>query len=409
MSTPAADAQPNPSSDPPPSDAGAPPADLTPEQRAVNEVSNQLTAGVMNAGGGKKRKHDTNDDEDADVMASYKEYGRAYLRLGDPFTPIDDIVQHGIFIETTEEIDYLKMTLKERQVFDHKTASWEVLWRLIGPSFRNHMILLKKHKKLRHRVCAQIALGVSGSRGEDANTLKKCVLEYLNADTAVAVDPPISKTSKAERGYNHSVTAKLLCPAKKPPTDATYEAIANGTIKVTGRSFFRFYYPDNWVYDGKNLMDNLFEGHLMIRTAKCLLQGPSQALKPPGAHRGNRGNAAKIGARTVTPRLMAYIGVQTFFSISSLEGWQQTDGNFDYEQFYWTIVSLLEDEDNAHILQKFNHHVFGDASGRPAAPAPTAQDADDDDDDDLEAYRAAKKVRLAQPPSQSEPPSGVAA
>jgi hypothetical protein len=46
--------------------------------------------------------------------------------------------------------------------------------------------------------------------------------------------------------------------------------------------------------------------------------------------------------------------VQAVFSISSLETWQQVDGNFDYEQFYWMIVSLFDDGDNADILEKFN-------------------------------------------------------
>ncbi|KAK7064900.1 hypothetical protein R3P38DRAFT_3302317 [Favolaschia claudopus] len=376
------------------------PADnsLTPEQEAAAAISAELAAETA-AVASKKRKNSDGDgdDDDPDVLASYKDYGRAYLRLGDPFTPIDEIVQHGIFVETTEEIDYPKMDTKQRKIFDRNTASWEILWRLIGPVFRDRMILLKKNRKLRRRVCSQIGAGLSGSRGEDANTLKKFVIDYLQANTEDPVDPPLPKTTKIERGYNHKLTASLLCPAKKQANDATYEGIANGTIKVTGRMFPRFFYPHDWVYDGENLMDKLFEGHLMIRTGKCILQGPSQALKPPGAHRGNRGNAAKIGARAMTPRLLAYIGIQTLFSISSLDTWQQTDGGFDYEQFYWTIVGLFEDDENGGILENFNHHVFGDVSGRPIAPATADTSNDDDDEDDLETYRAmrAKKARLA--------------
>jgi hypothetical protein len=188
---------------------------------------------------------------------------------------------------------------------------------------------------------------MSGSRGEDANTLKKFVPDFINADPGVALDPPISKSSKVSHGYHHPVTARLLCPAKKSPTDEyasqhsayqwlnfyrTYEAILNGIIKVTGRMFLRFFYPDDWVYEEGGLMERLFEGHFMVRVrasrcsafytdkhqiAKCIMQGPSQALKAPGAHRGNRGNAAKIGARHITPRLMGYFGFQVCVSISS--------------------------------------------------------------------------------------------
>ncbi|KAJ7362454.1 hypothetical protein DFH08DRAFT_1073607 [Mycena albidolilacea] len=379
MSTPSSD--PLPSSNPPPENA------LSPEQLAAESL----------AAGGKKRKNNDDEDEDPDVSGSLKDYGRAFLRLGDPFTPLGDIVQHGIFIETTEEIDYPKMSKKERKIFDYKTMSWEILWRMIGQSFREQMITLKKNRKLRRRLCAAIGSGMSGSRGEDANTLKKFVPDFINADPGVALDPPISKSSKVSRGYHHPVTARLLCPAKKSPTNETCEAILNGIIKVTGRMFLRFFYPDDWVYEEGGLMERLFEGHFMVRIAKCIMQGPSQALKAPGAHRGNRGNAAKIGARHITPRLMGYFGFQAVFSISSLETWQQVDGNFDYEQFYWMIVSLFDDGDNADILEKFNHHVFGDVSGHLTTNVPAAGEETSEGEDELEAYetlRAAKKARM---------------
>ncbi|KAJ7876937.1 hypothetical protein B0H14DRAFT_3859100 [Mycena olivaceomarginata] len=244
MSTPSSD--PLPSSNPPPENA------LSPEQLAAQAVKAQLAAESL-AAGGKKRKNNDDEDEDPDVSGSLKDYGRAFLRLGDPFTPLDDIVQHGIFIETTEEIDYPKMSKKERKIFDYKTTSWEILWRMIGQSFREQMITLKKNRKLRRRLCAA-----------------KFVPDFINADPGVALDPPISKSSKVSRGYHHPVTARLLCPAKKSPTDETYEAILNGIIKVTGRMFLRFFYPDDWVYEEGGLMERLFEGHFMVRIAKWI-------------------------------------------------------------------------------------------------------------------------------------------
>ncbi|KAJ6449115.1 hypothetical protein C8R45DRAFT_1045309 [Mycena sanguinolenta] len=145
-------------------------------------------------------------------------------------------------------------------------------------------------------------------------------------------------------------------------------------------------------------MDGLFEGHLIPRVGKCILQGPSSALKPPGAHRGERGNAAKIGACVVTPRLMGYFAIQTVFAISGIETWRQVDGNFDYEEFYWTVVSLFEDGDNAHILENFNHQIFGSATGKTTTSTRT-QNSEEEEEDDLAAYealRAAKRARLAE-------------
>ncbi|KAJ6467769.1 hypothetical protein C8R45DRAFT_1105880 [Mycena sanguinolenta] len=323
--------------------------------------------------GGRKRKAKEGEAEDDDVTQSLRDYGRAFLRLGDPFTDLDDIVQHGIFIETTEEIDYPIMGTAERQKFDRRTQSWEILWRMIGQKFREEMIALEKKRKLRRRTCSK----------------------------AIPLDPPIQPSAKLTRGFNHPVTARLLCPAKYPPNEETYTKIANGNIVITGKTFPRLFYPDDWIYtknadDTDNLMDGLFEGHLIPRVGKCILQGPSSALKPPGAHRGERGNAAKIGARTVTPRLMGYFAFQTVFAISGIDTWRQVEGNFDYEEFYWTVVSLFEDGDNAHILENFNHQIFGSVAGKATTSTPTQNS--EEEEDDLAAYqalRAAKKARLA--------------
>ncbi|KAJ6482666.1 hypothetical protein C8R45DRAFT_932270 [Mycena sanguinolenta] len=316
------------------------------------------------ANGGRKRKAKEGEAEDDDVTQSLRDYGRAFLRLGDPFTDLDDIVQHGIFIETTEEIDYP----------------------IMGTALSDFLV---------------INGGQNGSRGEDANTLKKNIILYLTADASVPLDPPIQPSAKLTRGFNHPVTARLLCPAKYPPNEETYTKIANGNIVITGKTFPRLFYPDDWIYtknaDGTdNLMDGLFEGHLIPRVGKCILQGPSSALKPPGAHRGERGNAAKIGACTVTPRLMGYFAFQTVFAISGIDTWRQVEGNFDYEEFYWTVVSLFEDGDNAHILENFNHQIFGSVAGKATTSTPTQNS--EEEEDDLAAYqalRAAKKARLA--------------
>ncbi|KAJ7503574.1 hypothetical protein B0H11DRAFT_1983502 [Mycena galericulata] len=393
----------------PPSD---PPAPLTPEQLAVQAITAQLSVGTATEDTRKRKKPD--DEENEGIVNSYKDYGRAFLRIGDPFTSVDDIIQHGIFVETTEEIDYPEMSVQKRQIFDRLTESWEILWRMIGPDFRQSMIKLSKQRRLRKRVAAQITAGITGSRGEDANTLKKCIPDYINVDATIAVNPPIPK--KILRGFNHPVTARLCCPAKHPPTAATYEAIDSGAIKLSGQHFRRFFYPDDWVYakdpetGTDNLDEGLLEGHLMPRVAKCILQGPSAALKPPGFQRGNRGNAAKISCRAVTSRLVGYFAFQTCFAISSLENWGQVDGNFDYEQFYWTVVGLFDDGENSHVLEAFNHHVFGDVAGRPNIDStPSDKEAAEEDESDLDAYKALRAAKKAKRAADAEAAAAAAA
>lgn len=48
-------------------------------------------------------------DDDVAGSASYRDYGRVFLRMGDAFTSIDEIVQHGISVETADEAELATM------------------------------------------------------------------------------------------------------------------------------------------------------------------------------------------------------------------------------------------------------------------------------------------------------------
>lgn len=63
--------------------------------------------------------------------------------------------------------------------------------------------------------------------------------------------------------------------------------------------------------------DGVLRGHLMLRVAKHIFQGPSAALEGPGYPRGKRGNAKLMGMTSMTPRAIAYVAVQTRFALAS--------------------------------------------------------------------------------------------
>jgi hypothetical protein len=61
--------------------------------------------------------------------------------------------------------------------------------------------------------------GQDGARSDDTSELKKEVIEMLKA-----IDPEGTKSLdrqfKGNRGFNHKLTGRLLCPAKLDFTDA---------------------------------------------------------------------------------------------------------------------------------------------------------------------------------------------
>ncbi|KAJ7319359.1 hypothetical protein DFH08DRAFT_819300 [Mycena albidolilacea] len=137
-------------------------------------------------------------------------------------------------------------------------------------------------------------------------------------------------------------------------------------------------------------------------------QGPSTALKPDGCARGRAGNASINGITTLTDRDVGYVAIQGrlhFFSIlvevdNTLAGslWGllsrplEPDGcGFNYRDFYWSVVDMLQGEEGQEILDRFNMKVFGTkSSAKKATPATTTVPKDFDI---LAAQRAAKRAR----------------
>ncbi|KAG9311119.1 hypothetical protein JVU11DRAFT_9029 [Chiua virens] len=67
----------------------------------------------------------------------------------------------------------------------------------------------------------QVQKGGDGARGDDASSLKKEVVNWL-VELYAPIIPPISPSLKSDRGLDHDVTGRLLCPIKYDWDDAGY-------------------------------------------------------------------------------------------------------------------------------------------------------------------------------------------
>ncbi|KAF7332808.1 hypothetical protein MSAN_02432000 [Mycena sanguinolenta] len=142
------------------------------------------------------------------------------------------------------------------------------------------------------------------------------------------------------------------------------------------------------------VLDNALTGEVLLRSAKCLFMGPDSALECDGYHKGRGGKASIIGMLNFTPRVVCWVVTQVYFALSSKQDWNKTDGEFNYEEFYWTIYGLFDDEDFAQrILGLWDKVVLGNTTSSRAAVA--AQPAGPSHLEQLKALRAAKKLAAA--------------
>lgn len=61
--------------------------------------------------------------------------------------------------------------------------------------------------------------GINSARGDDTSSLKSAIVKYILEDTRQTIDPAILANNKSDRGWNHPLTAELLCPLEWEPSD----------------------------------------------------------------------------------------------------------------------------------------------------------------------------------------------
>ncbi|KAG1841724.1 hypothetical protein C8R48DRAFT_619982 [Suillus tomentosus] len=205
--------------------------------------------------------------------------------------------------------------------------------------------------------------GASGARGDDTKTLKSAVLEWLVPRGQVVI-PPLSRNIKSDRGFNHEVTGALLCPAGLDWSNAeTKQALKSGETAVRGDQWPMFLYA-GCVYDPEDPWKGLLRSEILVFGFKHVFTSPSSVDKEPKATRS--GNAHLHGMKSVTKGSLAYIATQVRFSLSSSSVFSRTDTVTDSENFYHSILDLLEDPDEIEevvdLMMWWTRRVFPNSS-----------------------------------------------
>ncbi|KAG0703576.1 hypothetical protein DFH29DRAFT_998401 [Suillus ampliporus] len=203
--------------------------------------------------------------------------------------------------------------------------------------------------------------GADGPRGDDTSKLKALVAEWVNGE--FKPDPRLDPDDKHCRRFANDACGRLLCPTELDWNSATIKAgIRNRTEGhiVTNLSFPTFLY-EKYTANVDNLEEGLFKGKILVQVYKAVFTSPSSARDIEGdgdgadiiqnnrrARRSSSGLKVKkhvthiIKMRKVTPRSIAYIACQVRFALSAVTSWRSVDGNFDYVQFWTTIVDFFE-------------------------------------------------------------------
>ncbi|KAG1850564.1 hypothetical protein C8R48DRAFT_613481 [Suillus tomentosus] len=208
-----------------------------------------------------------------------------------------------------------------------------------------------------------IGKGAAGARGDDTKTLKSAILDWI-CPKGEAIQPPLHRNSKIDRGFNHELTGSLLCPAGLNWNDSqTKENLRSGETLVCGDQWPIFLYA-NQTYDPEDPWCGLLRSRLLVSAYKHVFTSPSSVDREPKATRS--GNARLHGMNSVTVASIAYIATQVRFALTSSSVFSRTDTTTDSETFYHSLLDLLEDTDESkevdELLVWWNRQVFPTSS-----------------------------------------------
>ncbi|KAJ7825988.1 hypothetical protein B0H14DRAFT_2596187 [Mycena olivaceomarginata] len=334
----------------------------------------------------KKSKHVNVTAVDVDCA----HYGRIVSRFLGPFEDIMQIIEYGTTADCTmsgdeEEMDFCEFLLK----------------------LTNKPIL----------TFPQINSGIKAMHAEDTSTLKPCIHLYLNKDPTTPLDPVLPNLKdKIHRGRVHPVFALLLTLIHWEANDITYNKISEGIKTVTGFHIPRFIFPINQVFPinttadnpaRPDALDNTRKGEICLQACMMCPPRPDSALEHDGYHKGQPGKANIISMKTFTCHVIAGVITQIHFMLSTKQEWHKMDSDFDYEQFFWTIYGLFNNEDWAEgIITLWNKVVLGAVkASMPAA----LESASPSHIDRLKVMHATRKLAAAAPVTPTSPAGGSTA
>ncbi|KAG2739370.1 hypothetical protein P692DRAFT_20881875 [Suillus brevipes Sb2] len=205
--------------------------------------------------------------------------------------------------------------------------------------------------------------GAAGARGDDTKTLKSAILDWI-ALKGQAIQPPLHRNSKIDRGFNHELTGSLLCPAGLDWNDSqTKENLRSSELLVCGDQWPVFLYAHH-IYDAKDPWCGLLRSRLLICAYKHIFTSPSSVDRELKATRS--GNTRLHGMNSATIASIAYVATQVRFALTSSSVFSRTDTTTDLETFYHSLLDLLEDPDESkevdELLIWWNRQVFPTSS-----------------------------------------------
>ncbi|KAJ3531698.1 hypothetical protein NMY22_g8043 [Coprinellus aureogranulatus] len=241
------------------------------------------------------------------------------------------------------------------------------------PGFEEKLVSCQSEEQV-IAIAGMIQKGAASARSDDTKSLKGAIIDWIGR-SGFPVEPPLSRSMKQKRGFEHERTGFLLCPPDIDWNDVEIKRqLRSKELTITGSHWPIFLYKDE-KYDSENPWRGLFRNEMLVKGYKHIFTSPSSVDDEPKATRS--GNARIHGMSHVTPASLAYVCTQVRFALTSAAVFSRTDRETDSETFYNSIMELLEDPEEQDEVKPlvlwWNQRIFPSFStSRRLAPSNSA-------------------------------------
>ncbi|KAG2745343.1 hypothetical protein P692DRAFT_201687017, partial [Suillus brevipes Sb2] len=290
------------------------------QRRRIAQLEEKLQ--VLESGRAVKARH----------MNYYMARGRAIRRVVSLFDNIEDLVGENDRRCDVDDDDAETTLDQDRLQIGYITFTSSMCW------FMKKALEMEYHDYL--QMLKALRQGADGAQGDDTSKLKTLVAEWVNRE--FKPDPPVDPDDKHSRGFINDACGRLLCPAEldwsNPAVRAGIRDRSDGYI-VTDLSFLTFLY-EKYTANPEDLEEGLFKGKILVQGYKAVFTSPSSAKDIEGDGDGldviENNRRAKRSLRELK------VKKHVRFALSSVTSWQAVDGDFDYVQFWRTVVDFFE-------------------------------------------------------------------
>ncbi|KAK7682758.1 hypothetical protein QCA50_014141 [Cerrena zonata] len=275
-------------------------------------------------------------------LAPCRKCGRMMHRIISPFESITSNFEIALCLDSSlpfaqQDLDESLKNLDEATFI--KTIKINKAICAMCPRLPKARRLLKDEPEVFMQLCKY-----AGSARRDDISRLRGIVHTLIPNYRGPLDLP-----KADRGWHHLCTARMLCPQNKLMEfernwDEFSDDVLATRVRISTCDLPSFLWDQDAVVQGDRLA-GLLRGSLILKSFRSVFTGPRTVKrKVVGLAPGKPCIATMFDIKPYMAFCIAYICVLVRFALNSQDTWSSEDGDFNAIVFFNTIVNLLESD-----------------------------------------------------------------